>query len=424
MRILYLSQLVPYPLDAGPKVRSYYVLRHLARAGHDVTLLAFSREGDTPESIHHLRQYCAAIHTIPMPRSRLRDAWHLGRSLLLDQPFLIARDTIAAMHRKARQLVSTERFDAIHADQLWMAQYALAAKSASGRWQVAGSERHSPLMTLDQHNATYLIPQRLAESETSPLQKLLLQREAKIMRRYELDVCRQFDHVIWVTAEDRAAVIDNSQFPVIPICIDPKTKPPVERVPNPHRITFLGGLHWPPNAAGIRWFTREVWPSVVEQFPTAVLTIIGNNPPPEIANLKSQVSNLQITGYVDDPTPYLQETAVFIVPLHAGGGMRVKILDAWAWGVPIVSTTIGAEGIAYHNGENLLIADDIAQFAEAIIYLMRDPDRASCLSRKGRCTLENCYDWQNEYQAWEAVYRVGSECHMDSPGTRESKPVR
>ncbi len=450
MRILLLSQLIPYPFDAGPKVRIYHVLQHLAAANHDITLLAFRRESDTPDNIEHLRQYCTAVHTIPMPRSRLRDAWHLGRSLLLNQPFLIARDSVAAMHRKVKELITSQTFDAIHADQLWTAQYALAAKVASGRGAGGQGSRgaesgllvsqsptphsplpthHSPLLILDQHNATYLIPQRLAEGETNLLQKILLRREAKVMRRYELDVCHQFDHVVWVTAEDRAAVLNNSQsnlrlptidnsqltihnsqFPVIPICIDPDTKPMIKRVPTPHRVTFLGGLHWPPNAAGVRWFAREVWPHVLEQCPTAVLTIIGKNPPDAIRNPQSSIPqespirNLEITGYVDDPTPYLQETAVFIVPLHAGGGMRVKILDAWAWGLPIVSTTIGTEGISYRHEENVLIADEPEPFAATVIRLLRNLELGDSLARAGRQTVEQCYDWRNTYQAWTNVY--------------------
>ncbi|HRO23672.1 MAG TPA: glycosyl transferase family 1, partial [Promineifilum sp.] len=100
MRILFLSQLIPYPLDAGPKVRAYYVLRHLAEAGHEVTLLAFSRESDSAASIDHLRQFCVAVHTVPMPRSRPRDAYHAARSLLTGQPFLIARDHVPEMIEK------------------------------------------------------------------------------------------------------------------------------------------------------------------------------------------------------------------------------------------------------------------------------------------------------------------------------------
>lgn len=401
MRLLYLSQLVPYPLDAGPKVRQYHVLQYLAAAGHEVTLLAFSRDTDRPASIDHLRQFCAEVHTVPMVRSRGRDAYHLGRSLISAAPFLIARDHVPAMTQKAADLAGSGRFDAIHADQLWIAQYALAAAAA------APTPR--PRLVLDQHNAMYLVPQRLAESATNPVQRALLCREAQLMRRYELDTCRQFDTVVWVTAEDQRAVTGGRpiarQELVIPICVDPQARPVIERVANPFRVTFLGGLHWPPNAAGIVWFAREVWPQVQAACPGAVLTVIGKNPPAELTHGPSSADHrLELTGYVDDPTFYLAETAVFIVPLHAGGGMRVKILDAWCWGLPVVSTTIGAEGIQYSDGDDLLIADDPSSFAAAVTGLWQSPIIAHQLAEAGRQILEAHYDWRVIYPAWDEVH--------------------
>ena len=399
MRILFLSQLVPYPVDAGPKVRIYYVLRHLASAGHEVTLLAFSRESDAAGSIDHLRQYCAAIHTVPMRRSRARDVYHFGRSLLSRRPFLIARDDDTAMFDKAREIVQADGFDAIHADQLWMASYALAARDAAAEPR--------PQLVLDQHNAVHLIPQRLAESGGGPLSRLLLRREASLMSRYERETCQRFDHVVWVTAEDKDALAlpnppAGPHSYVIPICVDPAATPLIERAARPHRVTFLGGLHWPPNAAGIVWFAREVWPRVRAACPDAVLTVIGKSPP---AELDGRAEGIEVTGYVDDPAPYLAETAAFIVPLHAGGGMRVKILDAWTWGLPVVSTTIGAEGIAYRDGENLLIADDLSYFANAVIYLCNESDKASVLVQRGRNIIEQMYEWQTGYLAWENIYK-------------------
>ena len=400
MRILFLSQLIPWPLDAGPKVRSYYVLRHLAGAGHEITLLAFSRESDTAESIDHVRQFCTVVYTVPMKRSRVRDAWHFGRSLLTGIPFLIARDSVAEMTSMAGRLAASGGVDAIHADQLWMAQYALSAARA-----VPGK---APRLVLDQHNAMFLIPQRLAEGAAGPIQRALLHREARLMRRYEVDSCRRFDTVVWVTADDQEAVglpepPAGPRAYVIPICVDPQETPVIKRTARPHRVSFLGGLHWPPNAAGIVWFAREVWPSVRAACPDAVLTILGKSPPKE---LDGRGEGIEVTGYVDDPMPYLKETAVFIVPLHAGGGMRVKILDAWAWGLPVVSTTIGAEGIDCRHGENLLIADTATGFATAVQQVMTDRQLARSLANACRAAVGDCYDWRAVYSAWDAIYPI------------------
>jgi glycosyltransferase involved in cell wall biosynthesis len=178
------------------------------------------------------------------------------------------------------------------------------------------------------------------------------------------------------------------------------------RQPSARRVTFIGGLHWPPNAEGLLWLVREVWPLVQQQRPDACLTVIGKDPPAELLNpqLKAQFPGLEVTGYVDDPLPYLQDTAVSVVPLHAGGGMRVKILEAWGWALPIVSTTIGAEGLAYRHEDNLLIADSAPAFAQAILRLLTDPDTAQRIARSGRQTVEDRYDWHKIYRTWNQVY--------------------
>ncbi|MBE7474465.1 MAG: glycosyl transferase family 1 [Anaerolineae bacterium] len=397
MHILFLSQVLPYPIDAGPKMRSYFVLRHLAQK-HQVTLLTFVRDTDRREDIAHLAEFCHAVHTVPMRRTRVRDVKFLIQSLLTQQPFLIIRDQIPEMNEKIRQLVTSEAFEVVHADQLWMAQYALKAKDLSP----------SSKIIVDQHNAVYLIPRRLAESDSNPLKQRFLAREAKLLTRYEPEICHRFDHVVWVTKEDYQAVAAlpgsnaNGQISstVIPICANPAQVKPVERISSQScRITFLGGLHWPPNAQGILWFAKQVFPRVKAEIPEAVLTVIGKNPP---AGLEGE--GVEITGYVVDPVPYLTETAAFIVPLHAGGGMRVKILDAWSWGLPVVSTTIGAEGIETEPGKNILIADTAETFAQAVIRCLREPELAQLLGQNGRQTILEKYNWQVIYPAWDEVY--------------------
>jgi polysaccharide biosynthesis protein PslH len=403
MRILFLSQVVPFPPDAGPKVRIYHVLQYLARAGHEITLVAFRRQGDSSESIAHLGTICHEVHTILMKRSRLKDAWCLARSLLTARPFLIDRDSVTAMHRLLKRLMAQQAFDAIHADQLWMAQYALVAAKIH-------SVDSSPTTILDQHNAVYRIPERMVNDAKNPLMRAFLRWESRKLARYEIGVCRRFDHVVWVTDEDRqalAAATNGQQSDLaghtIPITVDPEDKPIIARAESARRVTFMGGLHWPPNASGVIWFINEVWPSIHEAMPEAILTIIGKDPP---ATLTAQagLSNVEVTGYIPDPLPYLAETAVFIVPLHSGGGMRVKILDAWSWGLPVVSTTIGAEGLHYRDEENLLVADEPARFSLAVQRLLSESDLADRLTMAGRQTIERCYDWRQVYQAWDQIY--------------------
>ena len=549
MHILFLTQVLPYPLDAGPKVRAYYVLRHLAEQGHEVTLVSFVRPDDTRDHVAHLEGFCRAVHTVPIHRSKIKDARYLVQSLLTGQSFIVARDTDRAMHGLVDRLLAEDRFDVVHADQLWMAQYAL---------KCGGVKR-----ILDAHNAVYLIPQRLARHERNPLKKLLLQREWRALARYEGDVCRCFDQVVTVTEEDRQLLaelsfgtgsprchserseesltydgrdsslrlrreirrtlrvthdIPESSFSVIPICVDPAEVPAVEPRPDASRILILGTMFWPPNVEGALWFAREVLPLVLREVPEARLTVIGKNPPAELKKLgtekqpqiktnhrltqmhtdRTRIENkrnqcvsvshlwfqrnqrlsashlrfqsrrpvdrettdehrpqmnadkrrwdtdgkedqpvfirvpsvvpenaadggIDVLGYVDDPTPYLEESIVFVVPLHAGGGMRVKILDAWCWGIPIVSTTVGAEGIEVRDGENILIADDAVAFAQAVVRVMTDPALARQLRDNGRKWVEQRYNWRTVYSKWDEIYNETTGEHKPQINTDEHR---
>lgn len=404
-RILFLSQLLPYPLTAGPKVRAYYVLRYLA-ARHRITLLTFTRPDDPPDAVAHLREFCAVVHTVPMQRSRLRDGLSLTASLFYGDSFVIRRDYVPEMARKVDELLASGEFDAVHADQLWMAQYALRAKRAARR----------PRLVLDEHNACYLIVQRLARGERNPVKRALLDREWKALARYEARACTEFDRVVTVTDEDRKAIEDQvgrltlfdsvAHFPpftTIPICVDPAAAAVVHPTPGARDVLQMGTMFFLPNVEGVLWFAREVWPRVAAEAPQATFTIVGKNPPPVVQRL-ADADGIRVTGYVADPQPHLGEAAVFIVPLHSAGGMRVKILDAWSRGVPIVSTPVGAEGIACSDGEDILIADAAESFAQAVVKLLREPGLAQRLRANGRRAVEERYDWRKVYTAWDAVY--------------------
>jgi len=393
MRLLYLTQLLPMPLDAGPKLRSHYVLRYLAEAGYDVTVVCFVRAEDKAEDIAVVRRTCRRLETIPILRSRLRDVSDGLRTLTGEVPFLVRRDQQPAMERMVQDLCGSQSFDVIHSDQLWMAPYALA--NGSG-----------PRTVLDQHNAVYMVMERLAQQQRNPLMRAWCAREANKLKAFEQRTCASFDRVVWVTKEDKQA-LRNNRLPapdarkesVIPIATDPSRCLPISRV-DPFRVTFLGGMHWPPNAEGVRWFTENVWPMVSARVPGAVLTLIGKRPP----NGLPSSSKIEVAGYVNNPEQYLRETAAFIVPLWSGAGMRVKILDAWCWGLPIISTTLGAEGTKFEHDTNMLIGDTAAEFAEGVIRVLQNPQTARRLGGNGRATAEQHYDWRKVYPAWEQVY--------------------
>jgi glycosyltransferase involved in cell wall biosynthesis len=395
MKVLFLTQVLPYPLDSGPKIRGYYVLRQLATE-HEVTLVTFIRTEQEIRQAEHLRDYCKEIRFVPMVRSGLRNAVHMARSLLSSRPFVIERDRSTRMRRLLQEVVSAEAHDVVHADQINMAQYAL--------------ELPAKRRILDVHNAVWRIVHRLGQGTPWGLRRMLLELEWRKMQRYERGVCSRFDRIVCVSNEDRRALApagsEEQRMHVIPITVDTAALPQLERDEGSQCIISVGTMFWPPNVEGLLWFVNLVYPLVRREVPEASLQVIGARPAAEIMRQAQTDSSIEVLGYVEDITPQLSHSAVFIVPLKSGGGMRVKILDAWARGIPIVSTSIGCEGIekAVH-GENVLIGDGPVEFADHVVKLIRSASLSERLVRNGRRTVEASYDWRSVYRTYSRLYQ-------------------
>lgn len=407
MDVLFLTQIVPYPPDAGPKVKTYHVLRALDGQGHNVTLVTFAR----PEEMQHipvLEKQLAAVHAVPIRRSRLADVGYMMQSFLTGDPFLIVRDNLPAMQDTVARLVRQNHYDILHADQLTMVQFALQAAGmpSSGK----------PAVVFDAHNAVWTIVERM-EKNASWYLKPILRIEAGRVKRYEGGLLRRVDNVLAVTDVDKACLeeaIQETDSPtgektapitVIPIAVDTQQLQPVRRQQGSKNIVTLGTLHYPPNADGIRWFMNEVFPLVRQRVPEATLTVIGKNPPRDfVEQAEKHPDVITVTGYVPELTPYFEQSALMVVPVRAGGGMRVRILEAFAYAMPVVTTTVGLEGIHAECGSEVIVADDPAEFAAQVCSLLDDEARQAELAMNGRRLAENRYDWQVVLSRMEEVY--------------------
>jgi glycosyltransferase involved in cell wall biosynthesis len=169
----------------------------------------------------------------------------------------------------------------------------------------------------------------------------------------------------------------------------------------------LGTLHYPPNADGIRWFAQEVFPLIQKEVPEVKLTIAGRNPPPDFLRMADASQGaIQVTGYVPQLKPYLEEAAVMVVPVRAGSGMRVRILEAFAQAMPVVTTTTGLEGIDAINGEEVMVADTPRDFANSVVALLQDEPLQARLAANGRRLAECCYDWKVILQKMNEIYET------------------
>jgi len=394
MNVLMLTQVLPFPPDSGPKVKTFNMIKFLAQE-HDLTLVSFVR-GDQSGDVEQLRPYCKAIYTVPIRRTRLHDGLALVRSLVTGEPWTIVRDSRHEMHSQVAELCRTGHFDIIHADQLNMAQFAPAN---------SGSRR-----VLDAHNALWLLYRRLAQTTRNPWIALFWQREWRLLKRYEGGICQAFDAVLAVSDADRAALQEASNgkgnLSVAPIAVDPESILPVQRVAQADHILHIGTMFWPPNVDGVLWFLREVYPLVQAARPGVHFDIVGARPPKQVTETGRLLQGVTVAGYVKEPADYLKNTGVMVVPLLSGGGMRVKILEALAEGLPVVTTAIGCEGIAVENGRHLLVADTAEEFARATLRLLENPALAETLARNGRELIERCYDFRTAYKPVELVYKT------------------
>jgi polysaccharide biosynthesis protein PslH len=423
MRILFLTQIVPYPPDAGPKIKTWNLLRYLATQGHEIILASFVRPEEV-QYVTNLEQVCEVVHTVHIKRSRLADVGYWLCSHITKRPFLIERDDLQEMHRVVGEVMKSGQVDCIHADQLTMTQYALpyaSQKSQYGRTDDVDQVEHAPILVFDAHNAVWTIVERMRQNLPWFLRPVA-GLEARRVKRYEGMLVRAFDHILAVTEIDRMHLLEAAKavngrdrhnkitgspapVTVIPIAVDTEQIQPVSRQPGSKSILTLGTLHYPPNADGVRWFFKEVFPIVRKSIPEASLTIVGKSPPDDlIQSARQNPEWVTVTDYVPDLRPYLSSSALVVIPVRAGSGMRVRILDALAFGVPLVTTTVGLEGIDAQHGKQVLVADTAEEFAENVIVLLKDGDLQARLSRNGRHLVEDHYDWKVALKSMNKIY--------------------
>ncbi len=408
MNILFLTQILPYPPNAGPRVKTWHVINHLAQQGAKVHLVTFIREEETPH-LPMVKQVCENVVSVPMHRNRIKDVVYLLKSIFTNSSFLVTRDGSNHLNAEIENLVKNNTYDFIHADQLTMAQFALTAKKIH---QQIHPNSKPPKLIFDAHNATWTILERM-QNQVPFFLRPLVKWEKDQVKRYEGYLLSSFDHTLAVTEIDKKALLETLDTPlpqnhylhVIPIAVDTQNLSPIQRENHNHNIITLGTLHYPPNADGIRWFMRDVFPIIQKNDSKANLTVIGKNPPKDFYQLQNLYpDHIKITGYVEALDPYLKQTAVMVVPVLAGGGMRVRILEAFSRQIPVVTTTIGLEGIDALVGQDVLVADSAEAFAQATLNLLNSDTLQQEIAENGRKLVQNKYDWKAVFTALDRIY--------------------
>ncbi|MDO8682419.1 MAG: glycosyltransferase family 4 protein [Armatimonadota bacterium] len=384
-RILFLAQLLPYPPVCGGTIRSFNILKRLCE-NYDVTLLSFTRRPDDLHNVDVLKNYCSDVRTTPITRSTTANAKWALRSLLLGSSFIIDRDYVPEMQTMVDNVIIDKPFDLVYVDHLQMSQY---VKGAIGVPKV-----------LDEHNVEWRIIQRIAQVSPPGPAKWFASIEWPKLRKHELIACREHDAVSVVTEHDLVTLcaenpsLDNINC--VPIGVDTDEFKAVSLDPASKTILSVATMSWPPNIDAMLYFCSDIYPMVKRLVPGVRLVIAGANPPEAVTRLQSDPS-ISVPGFVKDIHGLASKSAVFIVPLRSGSGMRVKILNAMAMGLPVVSTSVGCEGIGAAHEKNVLLADNPLEFAEHTSRLLLDCNKRIDLGASGR-------EFVIENYAWKVIY--------------------
>lgn len=384
LRILWVKAGKLLPVDTGGRIRSYNILRHLAR-NHEVTLLSyyggqrdFAYEAEIPRELPGAQTIYAASLDGSAAAQLVR---HLV-SLFQPEPFAVSKFTHASVQRVVASWLGENKFDLAVCDFL----------SASRNFP---DDLSTPTV-LFQHNVESALWQRMATMEANPARRLAYRLEARKMSRYERRALRKFHHVIAVSEHDRQQMLAMDPacaITVVPTGVDTqKYEVAPSASANPPRIVFTGSMDWEPNIDAVAYFCQQIFPGILAELPSAKFQIVGRNPRSRVQKLASP--SVEVTGTVPSVADYLREATVVVVPLRIGGGTRLKIFEAMAMGKAVVSTSIGAEGLDVENGRDLVLADDATAQIQAITLLLRD-SALRWRYEQAAAQLAAQYDWSS-----------------------------
>ncbi|MCS6285469.1 MAG: glycosyltransferase [Nitrospira sp.] len=404
MKVLFLSQIVPYPPHGGVLQRGYNLVRELGREVK-VHLLAFVHPDVLPtdaalqDSRVALEKFCEAVEYFPLwpKKSPVHRVAGLAAGILSASPFSVLAHRSAAFQRRVSELVASKKFDVIHVDTIALAQF------LDRRWAIP--------TVLTHHNIESQLMERRAGAETGLLARLYLRRETQKLLAYEGKVSGTFNVNVFVSQPDERLLAERVSglcTAIVPNGVDVEYFLPAQGHDAPALI-YTGGMNMFANRDAVMFFLSDIWPLIRTRVPGVRFFAVGQDPPKELSALAERDPQVVVTGYVTDVRPLVRDASVYVVPLRVGGGTRLKVLDAMAMGKAMVSTSIGCEGLDVRPDEHLLVADTPEQFADRTVALLEDKNRRFSLGCAARELVERRYSWRTIGGQLLDAYRMAIE---------------
>jgi glycosyltransferase involved in cell wall biosynthesis len=391
LRILWVKVGGLWPPTTGGRLRSLHMIAELSQR-HRVCLLTTRHPADEPASLRTRLAACERVESLPytLPKQgSARFALAVARSWASPYPADLWRWRIPAVRARIRERMRAGL-------DLCVADFLVAMPNLP--------IRTSPPVVLFEHNVEYMIWKRLHEVEGRPWRRSLLALEWRKMRQYEAKACARADLTVAVSEADRALLADNApgaDIRAIGTGVDTAYFHPNGAVETPATLVFTGSMDWYPNEDAIMYFIAAILPELRREVPGLSLAVVGRDPSDRL-RAACAAAGVRVTGTVADIRPYVAEAAVYVVPLRIGGGTRLKIFEALAMGKAVVATQVGAEGLPIVSGQHFLQADSPADFARAVVTLLKDAAHRHALGMAGRRLVEERYSWTQVTRQFEA----------------------
>jgi polysaccharide biosynthesis protein PslH len=397
VRILWLKTELLHPVDKGGKIRTYQMLKELKR-DHQITYLTLDDSLTKGEAHTLAEEYANELVCIPHkahPKFSAGFYKDLALNLITPLPYAIKKYASIGMTHEIKRRIDQKAFDVLVCDFLTPS--------------VNVPQKLPCASVLFQHNVEAMIWKRHYEVQSHPVKKIYLKDQWRKMKSFERKECLRYDHVVAVSREDAETMRHEyglNKVSDIPTGVDteffkPNGNGKSDRVP--HNLVFTGSMDWLPNEDGIRYFTEEILPIIKESVPDVTLTVVGRNPYPSLVELSKRDPSVIVTGRVEDVRPYMEKAAAYVVPLRIGGGTRLKIYEAMAMEKPIVSTTIGAEGLPVRHESELLLADNPKDFAKEVVRLLTNEPLALSLSQRAAKLVREEFGWYRVAKNFAAI---------------------
>jgi len=400
VKILVISHFIPYPPHGGSFQRNYNLLKEASRH-NSVDFLALvprlfhPSDKELNEAVQALKQLCAEVRVFRIRTDYSRLHWY---SLLFRNSFSLSPYSVWRFHSREmidaiREQLSKTKYDLIQIDTIALAPYAKLCPDI-------------PNILVHQNVESTLMLRR-AKNEKNPVTRLYLYLQGRKLRRFESHMLECFSAHVMVSELDKvelSQLADGARIEVIPNGTDTEYFKPTGSASS-HELIFTGGMTWYPNKDAMIFFCRDVYPLIKERVPDVSMNVVGMAPPDEVAQMAKTDSSIRISGYVDDVRSHIARAAVYVVPIRVGGGTRLKILDAFACGKAVVSTTIGCEGLAVTSGHDILVGDTPREFADQVIRALTDQNLRTSLEQNARKLVEDKYSWSQIGRIQEAIYQ-------------------